>query len=584
MAHTRILVVAPYPEMVPELKAVAEEFPDAEFSIETGDIEGGLESALSVFHLNFDVIVSRGGTAQILEDELSLPVIEIELTIPELLRMLRNVPEGTSAVALVGFRNVLRNARELDPFFPFDIDIYGVDFEDEMPDVLVDISQNDYDLVLCDVRSYTIACEMNLPAQLLFSGRSGIRNAFERAIAVCEQQTSLAAGNQLLRDILHASEVTFVAFGNDQRIVFSNLSDQDRAILGDLQDRMAATPPKRFIIQREGKLYTITTSPLSDKKGVVFAITSIATPNASRIAGIEYLSADDVRKALELSPLHAMQAEQVLEPIARPAADKQRPVFVTGSHGDAERFTAGLIYLSSELADQPMASIDCGLLTERSWDFLINSHRSPLYGSGMTLLFRKVRALERAWGKQLATVVVQSQLAKRCKIIFTDTPLREQGVSEQPPIADAIDTFNIIVPPFHTWEILPYVAPRYLDYLAAETGTEAPVLVPEANDVLLEQPWRGDISEFMWVVKWLFAANTNGVITTNDVMDALAATHLESTSASPDGGIARLGLNRPLADLNRDIARIVLNQCHGNKSQAAKQLGISRTTLYALLG
>ena len=133
MAQARILVVAPYPEMVPELKAVAEEFPDTGFSIETGDIESGLESALSVFHLNFDVVVSRGGTAQLLEDELSLPVIEIELTIPELLRMLRKVPEGVDAVALVGFRNVLRNARELDPFFPFDIDIYGVDFEDEMP-------------------------------------------------------------------------------------------------------------------------------------------------------------------------------------------------------------------------------------------------------------------------------------------------------------------------------------------------------------------------------------------------------------------------------------------------------------------
>lgn len=584
MAQARILVVAPYPEMVPELKAVAEEFPDTDFSIETGDIESGLESALSVFHLNFDVVVSRGGTAQLLEDELSLPVIEIELTIPELLRMLREVPEGVDAVALVGFRNVLRNARELDPFFPFDIDIYGVDFEDEMPGALADIARNDYEVVLCDVRSYTIACDMGLPAHLLVSGKSGIRDAFERAVAVCEQQASLAAGNQLLRDILQASDVTFVAFGNDRRIVFSNLAAHDRAILPDLQARMTSAPPKRFVIQREGLLYTITTNPLSGGDGTVFAITSVITPNESRITGIQYKNADDIRTEMQADPLHAIQAELVLEALAQPAAAQPKPVLVTGTKGGAELFCAKLIYLLSEQASRPLAIVDCSLLTERSWDFLMNSHRSPLYGSNATLLFRKIDSLDAHWRTQLAATINQTQLAKRYRVIFTDSASAD-GLSAQelPAFVEAAGCSTLMVPPVRTWSVLPFAAPRYLTFLAGNTGREAPVIAPQANDLLLEQGWEGDVTEFFWVVKWLFAANTSGIITTNDVADGLSNMRRYSEKATPSEGGTQLDLDRPLAEINRDIARAVLAQHDGNKSRAAKSLGISRTTLYGLL-
>lgn len=42
MHVANILVIAPYPEMLPELQEVASEFPDASFSFETGDLAHGL--------------------------------------------------------------------------------------------------------------------------------------------------------------------------------------------------------------------------------------------------------------------------------------------------------------------------------------------------------------------------------------------------------------------------------------------------------------------------------------------------------------------------------------------------------------
>ena len=80
MPSIKVLAISPYPGMVPLLTETAKEYDGLELTISVGDLAKGLELAQKGFHANFEVIISRGGTARLLKPSVSLPVIEIGTT------------------------------------------------------------------------------------------------------------------------------------------------------------------------------------------------------------------------------------------------------------------------------------------------------------------------------------------------------------------------------------------------------------------------------------------------------------------------------------------------------------------------
>ena len=87
MPSIKVLAISPYPGMVPLLTETAKEYDGLELTISVGDLAKGLELAQKGFHANFDVIISRGGTARLLKQSVSLPVIEIGTTVYDVLCM-----------------------------------------------------------------------------------------------------------------------------------------------------------------------------------------------------------------------------------------------------------------------------------------------------------------------------------------------------------------------------------------------------------------------------------------------------------------------------------------------------------------
>jgi transcriptional regulator with PAS, ATPase and Fis domain len=106
----------------------------------------------------------------------------------------------------------------------------------------------------------------------------------------------------------------------------------------------------------------------------------------------------------------------------------------------------------------------------------------------------------------------------------------------------------------------------------------AATIAPEALAVLRTYHWPGNVRELENVVTraLIFAAGGNILLEHLPPFDASAP--VERMSAAPAGGV-----DKSLAEVERDHIVRVLKHHQGNLTQAAKVLGVSRTTLYKKL-
>ena len=109
----RALGIAPYEGMKHLMASLQDEYPQIDLTLFVGDRDEGLEIARSNFHGNYDVVISRGGTADMLRQNLALPIIEIDLTVYDLLCALKLTDGLTGKIAIVCAANISSSARRL---------------------------------------------------------------------------------------------------------------------------------------------------------------------------------------------------------------------------------------------------------------------------------------------------------------------------------------------------------------------------------------------------------------------------------------------------------------------------------------
>ena len=125
----------------------------------------------------------------------------------------------------------------------------------------------------------------------------------------------------------------------------------------------------------------------------------------------------------------------------------------------------------------------------------------------------------------------------------------------------------------------------YFQNLNALDDTQWRGIDADALTLLRQYPWTQNYLQFHRVMERLTELCTDAQIRLSDVQAALQAELSlapadADTAASP---AASLDLSQPLALIEREIVRMVLEKSGDNQSRAAQSLGISRTTLWRML-
>ncbi len=130
---------------------------------------------------------------------------------------------------------------------------------------------------------------------------------------------------------------------------------------------------------------------------------------------------------------------------------------------------------------------------------------------------------------------------------------------------------------------VPLLAERFAAAAAARMGRPAPRFSNGALAALQAYPWPGNVRELRNAVDAMIAlADSSECLGEEDLPPELLA-RAPRIAPAPDGGAPAAGAGRGLKAAERAAILAQIRACGGNRTEAARRLGIARSTLYVRL-
>jgi len=590
MEKIRILGVAPYEGMSVLMQKVALSYPQIELNVVLGDMQKGAEVALQNFHSSYDMLISRGGTAQLLKKHLPLPVIDIPISEYDILRALRLAQNFSAKHAVVGFPNVTSNINLLADLLSASLHPFTVYEESQVTEVLKKAVEEGFQSILCDTIVSVTAKEMGLNAILITSGAESIKKAFDDVLSLGDNLDSFRTENLFLRRLLSGQASETIAFDQNKNLYFSSAKEKIPLDVLDMfrsEIDNCSDAPTRISKSLNGSLYNVKGHRFSvdDKDYTAFYFSRGKTPLISTRHGLKYYTKQEALTEFYDEFYSITGVFSPLEEELLMLNESQRPIMLIGEIGSGKEPATALLYANSSISHHPLVTIDCHLLNEKTWNFLETSHNSPFADSEITISIANIDKLTEEKRQLLMSLLDGMNVCQRNKVIFSCI----SGVDGKIPqssleFLDAFRCLKFYMPPLREQaKKIPAFASMYINQLNTSQTIEILGLDAEGLTLLQNFSWSHNYSQFKRVLHELITKTTEPVIASSLVRQVLKTEFASPVIEVSADAAERFNLNRTLDEMNREIIMRVLKECDGNQSAAAERLGISRTTLWRFL-
>lgn len=601
----RILGIAPYEGMRSIMLKAAEARNDIDLTVYVGDLQEGAEIAKRSFHDNYDIIISRGGTAELIGQITPIPVVEIPLSVYDILRAIKMAENFASRYAIVGFPGIISSAKLLCDMLQYKVETFTIHNSRQVEETLQMLKKRGYRMILCDMIASTTAKRLGLNAILITSGNESISSAFDQAVKLCSSYANVREENRFLREVIRTSSQSTVIFDSQGQIFYSSLPENEenpviQALKKDLPS--ASETPHKSFKNIDGTLYSITSRLVSfcGDNYPVFQFTDSKVPFATSKYGVQYLNRIDVENSFFNSFFSVTGAIGPLRNTIVQMAQTQHPIMIFGEEGTGKEQAAAAVYNESPLRNNPFITVNFALMNDKSWNFLTNHYNSPFNDNNNTIYLKNLHVLDEERARKLLSIIVDMNLCHRNRLIFSCVCSRSGEIPKTcMEFVNLLTCLTIRLKPLRErTEDIPTLANLYLSNLNVSLAKEILGLTPGAMELLKSFDWPENYTQFKRILSELTVITTSSYIT-EETLSGLLEMEKKTTfrrvgpGASPSGiegesGVSHsssviLDLKRPLDEINQDIIHAVLEETKGNQTAAAKRLGISRTTLWRLL-
>jgi len=290
---------------------------------------------------------------------------------------------------------------------------------------------------------------------------------------------------------------------------------------------------------------------------------------------------------------------EVLRVVERVASTNTR-VLVVGESGTGKELIARTIHQRSPRRDRPFFAVNCGSLAESLLESELFGHERGAFtgalatrkgifelANGGTLLLDEIGETSSAFQTKLLRVVQEEEFVRvgGARQLRTDVRLIASSNRDLLKAVTAgsfredlyyrLGVVCIDVPPLrHRPEDIPALAEHFLAVSSQQIKKRIRGLRGDTVAILVRYAWPGNVRELENVIeRSVIMANAGDEILPEHLPSELT---LKATSpAAPSAG--------PMDEVRaaeHDLIVRTLRECNGNRSMAAKKLGIGRRTLY----
>lgn len=291
---------------------------------------------------------------------------------------------------------------------------------------------------------------------------------------------------------------------------------------------------------------------------------------------------------------------QVFE-LIKSAAQSDAPVVIYGESGTGKELVAGAIHNLSKRKNAPLIKINCAALNENLLESELFGHiKGAFTGADRSRMGRFEAAdtgvifLDEIGDLPLATQtkllrVLQEQEIERVGdhhpipidvriIAATNKDLGKLMAEEKfrDDLYYRIGVIPIILPPLRErHDDVPMLIDTFLNRARLKTGKDITAINKTALDLMINYSWPGNIRELINVIEYTFVICPGGIVTPDHLPHHFTTTAGKPTTPSTSRKNTR--------DDRRKLLLDTLEHTGGNKSEAARTLGISRVTLWKQL-
>lgn len=578
-----------------------------------GDLDKGVKAAEQALREGAKIIISRGGTARMIRQQLDVEVIEVQASVYNTLAFLHNDTSSKTRVAIVGFRQLINMVQPVCDILGRIYQSFEIRDRASFQQEIETVKQWQPDIVIGDAVSFHWARDHGLNAYLIESSMETLVDAFDRAMLVLNNLNRHISHEKRLAAVLNCTQEGALLINQDGIVKEANRqgcelfktahSDMIGRKLVDIFPSREVTnafnsrnDTRNIIVNHDGRQLVIDLKTIDSQEGGANAAVLLFQPidriretgNAIRKKLVKTgfyakYTFDDIR--------HKSTNMKELVEKAKQYATTDSNIMIMGETGTGKELFAQSIHNGGPLSTGPFVAVNCAALSATlleselfgyapgAFTGALRSGKTGLFelANDGTLFLDEVTEMDVFLQSKLLRVLQTREVMKigdnkvipiNIRLIAATNKNPMDEVKKKKMRMDLYYRLNVLdlqIPPLRerNGDSI-FLFEHFLKARGNEKGVEVKIPSARLLEAIDKYDWPGNVRELEnFADKYITLQNFSN-------LDSLATSLV--TTGEIEGGST-------LNDMITDKVLTVYKQENGNISRTADQLAIDRNTV-----